>query len=172
MTVLHHLPSSTLEFNAAQVRRFLLCQRSRCVWLHQQPPPRLVPHVSCSIALPLCCSGGGTGQLTTARDRYTHAPLPRAALASASAANQQCFDAPAAVARDAANRPLTCAALAHLCSSHEQVASVCPLSCGRCRAASSTGLQHMDVPWQPLLWKNLPSHRHVAPLVSSPYHYR
>ncbi len=103
---------------------------------------------------------------------YTHDALPRASLASAAAAAARCADAPGAVARDAANNPLTCAALQQLCSSHPQLAAVCPRTCGSCRTASSEALADVNVRWQPLLWKNLPSHPHVAPSVSSPYHYR
>jgi len=49
---------------------------------------------------------------------------------------------------------------------------LCPHTCGRCRAAQSQALADLHVRWLPLLWNNLPSHPHVAPAVTSPYHYR
>ena len=104
--------------------------------------------------------------------RYTHDPLPPSALASASAALRQCSDTPGTVARESSGRALTCEDLAQLCSSHPQVADVCQRTCGACRTVSSKALADVHVRWLPLLWKNLPSDPHVAPSVSSPYHYR
>ena len=103
---------------------------------------------------------------------YTHDRVPSAALTAAASSAGSCADAPAAIARDEHGQPLTCAALAALCPSHPQVADACPHTCGSCRAASSRALADVRVHWQPLLWKNLPSHPDVAPVISSPYHYR